>query len=437
MRHETDGAVDKASKTKQLKTWLLLQGVKLPRRQKKHKSGLQWEDCLEADDIEKLLAEDLPHPGVRAALEIRLQAAQSAASKIDRMLQTRCADGRVRNLYRIHGAVTGRWSGEGFQPQNLKRPELLKTDEAIAEAIAMVLAGDYAAIKERYGDVLGLIGDLCRSMLVPAPGHRFIIGDFSAVEARVLAFLAGDANKLEAFRQFDLGLGRDIYCVTAEQVLGLPDVAGQVAGAAARESLRARAGYSMGADRLLATIRKANIPNTAWITRAETAGWVKKWRAQNPADRRLLGGARRRRDGGGAQPGLVVPCRAVSFVMREDVLFRPPAVRARAELPGPNDQPGRFGLQQISFLDMEAGRRRGTTDVRRQVGRERHVGGGAGPAGRSHEAVARSRLRPGPAHPRRDRRRDAGRTRQRRRVQAPARRGAGLGSGVADRGEGV
>ena len=99
MRHETDGAVDKASKTNQLKTWLSLQGVKLPRRQKKHKSGLQWEDCLEAEDIEKLLAGDLPHPGVRTVLEIRLQAAQSAASKIDRMLRTRCADGRMRNLY--------------------------------------------------------------------------------------------------------------------------------------------------------------------------------------------------------------------------------------------------------------------------------------------------------------------------------------------------
>ena len=100
----------------------------------------QWEICLEAEDIERLLAGDLPHPGVRAALEIRLQAAQSAASKMIRMLNTRCADGRVRNLYRIYGAVTGRWSGEGFQPQNLKRPELLQTDEAIAEAIAMVLA---------------------------------------------------------------------------------------------------------------------------------------------------------------------------------------------------------------------------------------------------------------------------------------------------------
>jgi DNA polymerase len=64
-----------------------------------------------------------------------------------------------------------------------------------------VKAEDYTTLKERYGDdVLGVIGDLCRSMIIPAPGHRFIIGDFSMIEPRVLAFLAGDADKLEAFR---------------------------------------------------------------------------------------------------------------------------------------------------------------------------------------------------------------------------------------------
>src|SRR5262249_39711327 len=150
---------DAATKNGKLKTWLVSQGVKLPRKLRKG----ELRTSLDAADIEKLLAEDLPHPGVRAAFEIRQQAAQSAASKIDRMLKTRCADGRVRGLSRFHGATTGRWSGAGIQPQNLKRPELLKTDEAIAEAIAMVLARDYAAIKERYGDVLGVIGDLCRS----------------------------------------------------------------------------------------------------------------------------------------------------------------------------------------------------------------------------------------------------------------------------------
>ena len=324
--------MDKASKQDKLKAWLALQGVKLPRRPKKQKSGLQWETCLEADDIEKLLAEDLPHPGVRAALEIRLQAAQSAASKVNRMLQTRCADGRVRNLYRIYGAVTGRWSGEGFQPQNLKRPELLQTDEAIAEAIAMVLAADYAAIKERYGDVLGLVGDLCRSMLIPAPGHRFIVGDFSAIEARVLAFLAGDADKLESFRQFDRGAGRDIYCVAAEQVLGLTDVQSKSPERQLGKIFELGLGYSMGGDKLLATIRKARVPNAAAITtRGHRALGAKMARAE-PHHRRVLGGARRRRDDGGAQPRdrCSLPRCFVRHARGRPV--RAPPVRPRAEL---------------------------------------------------------------------------------------------------------
>ena len=109
-------------------------------------------------------------------------------------------------------------------------------------------AEDYTALKERYNDVLGVIGDLCRSMIVPAPGHRFIVGDFSAIEARVLAFLAGDADKLDAFRQFDLGLGRDIYCITAEQVLGLADVQDKSPERQLGKIFELGLGYSMGAD---------------------------------------------------------------------------------------------------------------------------------------------------------------------------------------------
>jgi DNA polymerase bacteriophage-type len=361
MRRETDGAVDKAAKNEKLKAWLKSQGVKLPRRLKKHKSGLQWEDCLDAGDIEQLLAGDLPNARVRAALEIRLQAAQSAASKIERMLKTRCADGRVRNLYRVYGATTGRWSGEGFQPQNLKRPEILKTDEAIAEAIAMVLAGDYAALKQRYGNVLGVIGDLTRSMLIPAPGHRFIIGDFNAIEARVLALLAGDMDKLEAFRQFDLGRGRELYCTTAEQVLGLAEVQDKSPERALGKVFELALGYSMGADRLLDTIRKANIPNTSWITREDCARWVKKWRLQNPAIVSYWAALNAAAVTAVRNPGTVVPCHTVTFVMREGTLFaRLPSNRELA-YPAPTIQPGRFGANQVSFLDMAAGRQRGRT----------------------------------------------------------------------------
>jgi DNA polymerase bacteriophage-type len=359
IRRETDGAVDKASKREKLKAWLALQGVTLPRRLKKRKSGLQWETCLEADDIEKLLAEDLPHPGVRAALEIRLQAGQSAASKVNRMLRTRCADGRVRNLYRIYGAVTGRWSGEGFQPQNLKRPELLQTDEDITEAVEMVLTGDYGAIKARYGDVLGLVGDLCRSMLIPAPGHRFIVGDFSAIEARVLAFLAGDADKLESFHQFDLGAGRDIYCVAAEQVLGLTDVQSKSPERALGKIFELGLGYSMGGDKLLATIRKAHIPNTERITVEETTRWVQKWRQRNPTIVGYWAALDAAAKAAMRNPEVIVPCRAVSFGARGGVLFaRLPSGR-QLSYPKPVIKPGRFGANQITFLDMEAGRQRG------------------------------------------------------------------------------
>jgi DNA polymerase bacteriophage-type len=359
MRCETAGAVDKATKNERLKAWLKSQGVKLPRRLKKHKSGLQWEDCLDADDIEQLLAGDLPNAHVRAALEIRLQAAQSAASKIERMLKTRCADGRVRNLYRIYGATTGRWSGEGFQPQNLKRPEILKTDEAIAEAIAMVLARDYAALKQRYGNVLGVIGDLTRSMLIPAPGHRFIIGDFSAIEARVLALLAGDMDKLEAFRQFDLGRGRELYCTTAEQVLGFPEVQDKSPERALGKVVELALGYSMGADRLLDTIRKANIPNTSWVAREDAARWVKKWRLQNPAIVSYWAALNAAAVTAVRNPGTVIPCRTVAFTMREGVLFARLLSGRELAYPAPTIQPGRFGANQVSFLDMAAGRQRG------------------------------------------------------------------------------
>jgi DNA polymerase len=359
LAQETDGAVDAATKTEKLKAWLTSQGVKLP-----HKLSNKGEarDSLDADDIEKLLAQDLPHPGVRAALMIRLQAAQSAASKIERMLHSRCAsDGRVRNLYRFHGATTGRWSGEGIQPQNLKRPDLLRSDEAIAEAIRLVKAEDYAAIEERYGgDVLGVLGDLCRSMIIPAPGHRFIVGDFSMIEARVLAWLAGDADKLEAFRQYDLGLGPDIYCVTAEQVLGLSGLHSKSPERQLGKVFELGLGYQMGPYRLLATIRKSGVPNTEWITLDDAARWVDSWRAKNPRIVTYWEHLNAAAMAAVRNPGMYFTCRSVGFLMRDDdlLLLRLPSGR-ELSYPAPKLERGRYGKNQLIFTDMEAGRRRG------------------------------------------------------------------------------
>ena len=260
--------------------------------------------------------------------------------------------------------------------------------------------------------MLGVIGDLCRSMIIPAPGHRFIVGDFSAIEARVLAFLAGDADKLEAFRQFDLGLGRDIYCVTAEQVLGLSGVHGQVAGAAAREGLRARARVSMGADRLLATIRKANIPDTAGITITKT----RRDGCKNGAPRTPRSSPTGRSSMPRRWRRCAIPeCRSLPQPQLSDARWRLslrlPSGR-ELSYPAPVIEPGRFGNKQIMFTTWKRG-----ADAGRQctaaLGRERHAGGGAGPAGRRHEAATGGRLQAGDAHPRRDRRGDADRRGQR------------------------
>ena len=105
---------------------------------------------------------------MRRALELRLGGAQAAVKKIDALLARAGDDDRVRGAFSYHGAATGRWAGEGFQPQNLKRPET----EDLDAAIAAVATGDYAHVKSLYPQPLAIVGDCIRSTIIAAPGHR-------------------------------------------------------------------------------------------------------------------------------------------------------------------------------------------------------------------------------------------------------------------------
>ena len=202
----TGGAVTGINQITRLQTWLTEQGYPVKK--------------LDRKAIEKLLkdAELMPAP-VQRVLELRLGGAQAAVKKIDALLARAGNDDRVRGAFRYHGASTGRWAGEGSQPQNLKRPAV----DDLAAAIDAVASGDYEHVRKLYPRPLSIIGDCSRSMIIAAPGHVLIGADFASIESRVLAWIAGEEWKLDSYRRFDATRDPcdEPYCITACKIFGV------------------------------------------------------------------------------------------------------------------------------------------------------------------------------------------------------------------------
>jgi DNA polymerase bacteriophage-type len=202
----TGGAVTGINQIAKLLAWLQEHGYTAPNLDRKVVGG-------------QLARDDLPAP-VRQGLKLRLGGAQAAVKKVDALLARVGDDDRVRGAFRYHGAATGRWSGEGFQPQNLKHA----VAEDLEVARAAIATGDYAHVKELYPQLLTVVGDCSRSMICAAPGHVLIGGDLSSIESRILAEVAGEDWKLDAYRRFDATHDpRDEpYCETACKIFRVP-----------------------------------------------------------------------------------------------------------------------------------------------------------------------------------------------------------------------
>jgi DNA polymerase len=203
----TNSAVTGINQVAKLKAWLAGQNCVV--------------DSLDKDTlVELLLKDNLPAP-VRRVLELRQSGAQAAAKKITALLARCSDDGRIRGAFRYHGASTGRWSGNGVQPQNLKHPEV----EDIEAAIAAVSTGSYPHVRSLYPKPLAVIGDLSRSMICAAPGRKLIGADLSSIESRVLAWIADEGWKIDSYCRFDATHDpRDEpYCITACKIFRVPD----------------------------------------------------------------------------------------------------------------------------------------------------------------------------------------------------------------------
>ena len=250
--------LDNPNSVMQLKKWLGEQGLQV--------------QSLGKEQVTEIL-EDAETPNlVREALLLRQATSNSSIKKYDMLNNATCRDDRIHGILQFYGATrTGRWAGRLLQVQNLPRGSL-KPHE-LATARDFVKANDMEALDIIWGDVPEVLKSLIRSALVPSEGHEFIVSDFSAIEARVIAWLAGETWVLDTFRE-----GHDIYKATANQMFHLGgvdkvDKAMRQRGKVATLALGYQGGT--GALQAMGALKMG-------IKEDELQGLVNAWRTANP-----------------------------------------------------------------------------------------------------------------------------------------------------------
>ena len=195
-----------------------LTGLENPKSVPQLKKWLEAEtgetiDSLDKDKIKELMSSDIPLK-VKRVLFLRSMLAKTSVSKYEAMKRSVCSDGRIRGLLQFYGANrTGRWAGRIVQVQNLPQNHL----RDLEYARECVKSGDVDDFEMLFGNVPGTLSELIRTALVPSEGRRFIVSDFSAIEARVLSYLADEKWRLEVFRTHG-----KIYEASAAQMFHVP-----------------------------------------------------------------------------------------------------------------------------------------------------------------------------------------------------------------------
>jgi len=264
---------DERSKTALSETMQDITGVENPNSVMQMKAWLS-ENGIEAEslgkkDVAKLI--DDTDGQVEEALRLRLQLAKSSVKKYQAMQNAVCKDGRAHGMFQFYGANrSGRWAGRLIQLQNLPQNHM----PDLADARAIVKAGDYDTLQLLYDDIQDTLSQLIRTAFVPRPGYKFIVSDFSAIEARVLAYLAGETWRSKVFAE-----GKDIYCASASQMFGVPvekhGINGHLRQKGKIAELALGYGGSVGALKSMGALEMG-------LTEEELQPLVNSWRNSNP-----------------------------------------------------------------------------------------------------------------------------------------------------------
>lgn len=248
-------SLDNPNSVQQMKQWLADNGVET--------------DTLGKKAVAELL-KTAPQQ-LQKVLTLRQQLAKSSVKKYQAMETAVCADGRARGMFQFYGANrTGRWAGRIIQMQNLPQNHL----DDLSEARGLVRAGDFDAVEMLYEDVPDTLSQLIRTAFVPQGDRKFIVADFSAIEARVIAWLAG-----EKWRQNVFADGKDIYCASASQMFGVPvekhGVNGHLRQKGKIAELALGYGGSVGALKAMGALEMG-------LSEDELPALVSAWRQANP-----------------------------------------------------------------------------------------------------------------------------------------------------------
>ena len=253
---QTITGLENPNSVHQLKEWLAKHGVEA--------------DALDKKAVKELIRNS-DNQTVQTALMLRQQLAKSSVKKYQAMQNAVCRDGRAHGMFQFYGANrSGRWAGRLIQLQNLPQNHL----PDLEQARQYVIDGDYEMLELLYDSVQAVLSELIRTAFIPRPGYKFIVSDFSAIEARVLAFLAGETWRSKVFAE-----GKDIYCASASQMFGVPvekhGINSHLRQKGKIAELALGYGGSIGALKSMGALEMG-------LSEEELQPLVNSWRASNP-----------------------------------------------------------------------------------------------------------------------------------------------------------